>query len=127
MAAKMTLNRLLRIASNIVVKIIPEDSGLYRRLAFLGLALSSNYCIRLRNGNLYTCGTIPCAEHFNTYFGEKLAEKAGDYIEVDKISNLDELLDFLCVPKQFCRYCKRKDVSPGQQWAVSKRQIEEWV
>jgi MoaA/NifB/PqqE/SkfB family radical SAM enzyme len=87
----------------------------------------ANYCIRLRNGKLYTCATIPCVEHFNNYFGKNLEVKESDYIEIDKINNLDELLDFFCTPKQFCRYCKRKDVFPGQKWAVSKRDLEEWV
>jgi len=87
----------------------------------------ANYCIRLKDGKIYPCGTVQSVIHFNKYFNTNMVVSKDDVLELDKVSNLDELLTFLSTPRQFCRYCKRKDITTGLKWGISKKEISEWV
>jgi hypothetical protein len=81
----------------------------------------------MKNGKIYPCNTIQCIEHFNTYFNKNLEVTEKDYIEIDKVKNIDEIYDFLITPKPFCRYCNRKGIVLGILWGVSQKEITEWV
>jgi MoaA/NifB/PqqE/SkfB family radical SAM enzyme len=86
-----------------------------------------NSCIRMKNGRIYPCNTIACIAHFNAFFNTNLAVTADDYIELDKVNAIEEVYRFLIRPKPFCGYCNRKGVVFGIPWAVSKKEITEWV
>lgn len=87
-----------------------------------------NSFIRMKNGKIYPCNTTACIEHFNKYFGKDLKLIAGkDYLELDKVSDINEIFDFLVTPPPFCRYCNRAGVTFGYDWEVSKRDISEWT
>jgi MoaA/NifB/PqqE/SkfB family radical SAM enzyme len=86
-----------------------------------------NSCIRMKNGRIYPCNTIPCIEHFNSFFGKNLEVTEKDYIEIEKVKSIDEVYDFLIAPKPFCKYCNRKGVVFGIKWAISKKELSEWV
>jgi len=87
----------------------------------------ANYCIKLKEGEIHTCSVTACVCHFNKYFNTRMELSPKDYIELDKVNSIDEIYDFLCTPKPFCRYCKRKDVEIGLKWGVSKKDIYEWT
>jgi hypothetical protein len=86
----------------------------------------ANYCIRLRGDKIYTCGTIACADHLNKFFNVHMEVTDNDYLKLESIKTFDEILDFLCAPKPFCKYCNRKGVTTGLKWEVSHRELKEW-
>ena len=86
----------------------------------------SNTCIHLSRGKLYTCPTVAYIKYFNKYFNQTLQVSEHDSIDIYKAKNLDEILEFLCKPISFCRYCnieKTKDI----EWENTKKDISEWV
>jgi len=40
---------------------------------------------------------------------------------------MDEILDYLCKPIPFCRYCDWRRLKTGVKWSVSKKEISEWT
>jgi MoaA/NifB/PqqE/SkfB family radical SAM enzyme len=87
----------------------------------------ANFCIRQKDGKIYPCCTIYSVRHFNEYFDTNMTVSEDDYLELDSVRNLDEILTFLSTPKPFCRYCKKKDVKTGLKWELSKKELSEWV
>jgi MoaA/NifB/PqqE/SkfB family radical SAM enzyme len=86
-----------------------------------------NQCIQLVDGKLYTCARIAYIKYFNQYFSQNLQVTEQDYIDIYKASSLDEILDFLCKPVPFCRYCNIDKTLFDLQWSVSKKNIREWI
>lgn len=87
-----------------------------------------NVCIVMRNGRIYPCNTTACIGHFNKYFDKNLKLIPGkDYLELEKVRDVQEILEFLVTPPPFCRYCNRAGVTFGHSWEVSKKDISEWV
>ena len=88
---------------------------------------SANYCMRLANGKIYPCGQIYSVGHFNKYFNTNMEVSENDVLELDSVRTLDEILTFASTPPPFCRYCKKKDITYGLKWELSKKEISEWV
>jgi hypothetical protein len=86
-----------------------------------------NTCIQIDNGKLYNCSIIPCAKHFNAYFGKNMFVTERDYIDIYKVHTLNEILDFCSNAPPFCRYCKLEAVDYGRTWKPSKKEISEWT
>lgn len=86
-----------------------------------------NLCITMDNGKIYPCNTISNIKHFNKYFNKKLEITSGDFLELRNVGNINEIYEFLCAPKPFCRYCNRKGIKLGIKFGSSKREITEWV
>jgi Molybdenum cofactor biosynthesis enzyme len=91
------------------------------------LCHSANNCTALDDGKIYPCSTVSRIKYFNKYFKADLKICDDDYIDIYKASNLDEILEFLCKPVPFCRYCDVGKWVYGLDWAVSKKNISEWV
>jgi organic radical activating enzyme len=87
----------------------------------------ANGCVQLVNGRLYTCCIIPYIRHFNEYFHQNLVVNTMDYIDIYEAKNLDEILEFLCQPVPFCRYCNIEKKGYGFEWGISKKEITEWI
>lgn len=87
----------------------------------------SNECIQLYNGKLYTCAVVPYIDFFNEKFGKNLKVSSKDYIDIYKAANKDEILEFLCKPIPFCRYCDIKSTKHGLEWGTTAKEIGEWV
>jgi len=87
----------------------------------------ANRWIALMDGKLYTCQVAPNAFHFNKRFGASLELEDGDYLDIYKVKDIDEILDFLAAPKPFCKYCKTDIIVNGIPWQPSKKVIEEWT
>jgi MoaA/NifB/PqqE/SkfB family radical SAM enzyme len=86
----------------------------------------ANFCIQLIDGKLYQCETTAFVKYFNQYFNKNLEISENDYIDIYQVKNLDEILEFLCKPAPFCRYCKTKKVD-FVAWEHSKKEMGEWV
>lgn len=87
-----------------------------------------NFCIRMKNGKIYPCNTTACIEHFNKYFSKNLKLIPGkDFLELEKVKNIQEVFEFLITPPPFFRYCNRAGVTFGHEWETSKKCMSEWV
>jgi MoaA/NifB/PqqE/SkfB family radical SAM enzyme len=85
-----------------------------------------NNCVTLSDGKLYTCSVIPAIGHFNKYFNKDLRVQEDDYIDIYKAETIKEVLEFLCKPAPFCRYCDMAGMTYGHKWRISKKDIKEW-
>ena len=89
-----------------------------------------NVCLFLEDGKLATCGLPLYAKHFNKYFNHsevKFDEPTQeDYVDIFKVSSLDEILTKVARPIPYCRYCKPDNVKFGK-WGPSERKMEEWI
>ena len=61
------------------------------------------------------------------HFNNDLHIEESDYIGIYKVENMEEVLNFLCKPMPFCRYCYMSGVTFRNKWNISKRDIEEWT
>jgi MoaA/NifB/PqqE/SkfB family radical SAM enzyme len=91
------------------------------------LCLAANNCTVLDNGKIYPCSTVSRIKYFNKYFNADFKVCNEDYIDIYKVNSLDEILEFLCKPVPFCRYCDMDKWVYNIDWAVSKKNISEWV
>jgi len=86
----------------------------------------SNECIHLCEGKLYTCPVIAYVKYLNNYFDENFKVTENDYIDIYKAKSIDEILDFLCKPIPFCKYCDIEKVCYAE-WGISKKERKEWI
>ncbi len=80
-----------------------------------------------KNGKIYPCTVAPNIRHFNKYFGTNVLEHERDSIDIHKVNDISEVLEFLSKPIPFCRYCNVRGRTFGHEWGRSKKQIEEWT
>ena len=88
---------------------------------------SANRCVSLDNGRIYTCSLIPYIKYFNAHFAQNLPVTENDYMDIYKAKNMDEILNFLCRPMPFCRFCNQKGLILDIGYGVSKKEISEWT
>ena len=88
---------------------------------------SFSECVMLHEGKLFPCRTIPRIEIFNNFFGKNIDVSENDFIDIYKVNNIDEVLDFLFKPVPFCRYCRLNKIVNKLKWEISKKEISEWV
>lgn len=87
----------------------------------------ANRCVSLDNGRIYTCSLIPYVKYFNAHFGENLPVTKSDYMDIYKAKNMDEILNFLCRPMPFCRFCNQREIIWDIGYGISKKEISEWT
>lgn len=88
--------------------------------------LQANMCIRLDHGKISTCNAPFVIRHFNKFFNKNIEVTELDYLDIYKVKDYNEILDFVSKPIPFCRYCIRSPYEFGA-WKRSKKKIEEWV
>ena len=86
-----------------------------------------NVCLTIKNGIIYPCNTIAGIEHFNRYFDKNLLLTSKDTLDINKVNNVEEIIQFLCTPKPFCKFCNRAGLELGLGFSTSKKEISEWV
>ena len=79
----------------------------------------------LRDGKLYTCTVAPNAFKFNAYFNKNLPVPEG--IDIYRAKNMEEVLNFISKPINFCKYCDIKNRTFNHEWKQSKKDIKEWT
>ncbi len=89
----------------------------------------ANDCILLDHGKMYTCLVPAEVKHFNKFFCQNLKVEEQDYVNIYEVETGQALLDRLCRPIPFCRYCNRSDISVFGRipWQVTKKDINEWT
>jgi MoaA/NifB/PqqE/SkfB family radical SAM enzyme len=86
-----------------------------------------NRCITMEKGIIYPCNTIAGIKHFNKYFKKELELTPDDILELRMVKSINEVYEFLCAPKPFCKYCNRKNLALGIKYGSSKKEITEWT
>ncbi len=87
----------------------------------------ANQCHLVKDGRIYTCSYIKCAEHFNKYFHQNLEITEDDYVDLYSVKDGKEMLEKLAKPASFCRYCNIKGQVHGLPFEISKKEMSEWV
>jgi MoaA/NifB/PqqE/SkfB family radical SAM enzyme len=87
----------------------------------------ANRCVTLDNGRIYTCSLIPYIKYFNAHFAQNLPVTEDDYRDIYKVKNIDEIMNFLCRPMPFCRFCNQRGIIQDIGYGVSKKEISEWI
>ena len=87
----------------------------------------ANKCLRLDNGKLYTCAIHANIRHFNKFFNKNIPVSVNDYINIHKVRNYQEVLQFLAKPITFCKYFDVKNRKYGITWKTSTKGIEEYI
>ncbi len=85
----------------------------------------ANHLTLLRDGKLYPCSFAPNAFKFNDYFNKTLPMPEG--INIYKAKDMNEVLNFISKPINFCKYCYVKRRSFHHTWNRSKKDIKEWT
>jgi len=91
------------------------------------ICYGANFCINLEDGKLATCPIPFVIKHFNKFFNQNIPVKENDCIDIFKVKTIDEIFEFLRTPALICAYCNLKGIVYGVDWAVSKKEITEWV
>lgn len=86
----------------------------------------SNYGNFLMEGKFYGC-PFSCQSYriFNKKFNKNLRMTEQDFIDIYKVHDMREILEFAARPKYYCRYCT--GLSPLFDWSRSNGVISEWV
>lgn len=87
----------------------------------------ANRCISLDHGRIYTCSLIPYVKYFNKKFGTNLEATSADYLNLHDIESFEEILEFVCKPVPFCRYCDIKNTVRNITFGISRCEREEWT
>lgn len=67
-------------------------------------------CLHMKDNIIYICPILAHIEHFNKYFNESLTLTSQDFIDINNLSSLKELINFLNERKDnaFCKNCNLK-------------------
>lgn len=87
----------------------------------------ANACVFVSHGKVFNCATMANINHFNACFKTGFTLCKDDYIDIYEIDNVNNLLEKLCSPKPFCRFCNIERRKYGVKWARSKGEINEWT
>jgi len=87
----------------------------------------SSWCETLRDGKMYGCYRAYCIKFFNEYYKQDFKTAEKDYKDIYKVKDVDELLDFMCKPIPFCRYCDIDNTEFRIPWKISRKEISEWM
>ncbi|MBN1320433.1 MAG: radical SAM protein [Thermoleophilia bacterium] len=96
------------------------------RMSFMN-CWHANDRVLLMQGKIYSCTVAPNVRIFNERFGTQLHLAEGDYLDIYQVENGQQILEFLCRPKPFCRYCNVGARSPIRPWERSKGEMSEWL
>lgn len=82
-------------------------------------------CLSVVGNRLYPCSISGCVDHLNRAKGTDFRHEKGDWLDVDSITSLDQVIALRDNPVPFCSYC----IYPVEVVAhtISKRQTSEWV
>lgn len=84
-------------------------------------------CYQYYNGKLYMCPCCAYIDKVNKYFNKNFIVNEKDYLEISKIENVEQILDFLSNPIPFCKYCDVDKRTFKSQWSISSKKEEEWL
>lgn len=82
-------------------------------------------CLSIIGTRLYPCSISGCVDHLNRACGTDFRHKQGDFLEIDSITSVKQIIGLRNRPVPFCGYC----VLPPDTVAYgpSRRRAEEWI
>ena len=80
----------------------------------------------LRKGKVYLCPISAYVDFYNNYFQKDLKITADDYLDIYKINDYKELVDFVSSKAPFCANCSVKKRF-SREFAISKKELSEWT
>ena len=87
-------------------------------------------CNNYREGKMYPCQYLGNIHILKEKYSVNLPVTKEDYIDIYKVSKIEEIIDFFKKPKPFCRYCaiaEGKTVN-AMPWECSKEHsLSEWT
>jgi len=84
-------------------------------------------CAMMSRNKLWPCTVAGNIHIFNRKFNQRMPITECDYLDIRKIKNADEVMNFLSQSIPFCRYCNVKGRTWGNVWHTSEGKIEEWT
>ena len=81
-------------------------------------------CVTIDHGKIFPCPQSACVGHLNRHCGTDFKWEKGDYIDVNELKDVREILRLRNRPTPFCRYCAHVTVTP---YGPSRRDRSEWV
>ena len=104
-----------------------DESGSSRPIENFIKCPRANACIFVKNGKVFNCATMANIQHFNICFGKNMQIREDDYADIYKCQSIDEILNILCNPKPFCRYCNIDGRKYGVSWGKTNELVNEWM
>ena len=87
----------------------------------------STKCYQYYDGKLFLCPCCAYINKINKYFNKNFEVSDKDYLEISKIKNAQEILDYLSNPIPFCRYCDVDKRTFKSQWSTTSKKESEWL
>lgn len=110
---------------------IPVDvTGSQNAAASFNRCRGLSNCAIVRDGKIYPCAHIAYAHILIDEFGEErdldaLVPREGDFVDIYKTDNGDEIIDALMSPSPWCANCAFDDFST-YEWGRTDRDPREW-
>ena len=84
-------------------------------------------CVVLEHGRLASCVVPLKAKFFQNYFHSEIFDTSeNNSIDIYRVNNIEEIVEFLNKPIPCCKYClpnKEEQI----EWGVSQRERSEWI
>lgn len=87
----------------------------------------ANHCTHFKEGKIYPCNIAPNIHYFNSTFNQNLLLSPLDSIDIYKVKDYSEILQFLSKPIPFCRFCNLAKWQSIGEWKTSKKEIGEYL
>ena len=81
-------------------------------------------CLSLKDSRLYSCRVTSNVHVLNEYFGTKFEITESDFLDIFKIKDKSEILEFIKNTHEFCKYC---NFNSKIKFSKSKKLSEEWI
>lgn len=67
--------------------------------------LKENNCLSLKDSRLYSCRVTSNIHILNEYFEKNFEINESDFLDIFKIKDKKEILEFIKNKHEFCKYC----------------------
>jgi hypothetical protein len=85
-----------------------------------------NNCTLLKDGKIYQCSTCANSSYLNNMFKKDFVISTNDFLNLDDVTEKQQIDKFLTKPIDFCRYCNLKKIE-NVGWKVSEKNEFEWL
>lgn len=94
-----------------------ETDEVFKRKCFLN-------CLSLKDSRLYSCRVTSNIRILNEYFEKNFEINESDFLDIFKIKDKKEILEFIKNKHEFCKYC---NFNSKIKFSKSKKLPEEWI
>ena len=105
----------------------PLNNGTGKAKANFMKCHKANTCVTLHEGKIFTCTLIPRIYIFNKFFNKDFVVLESDFIDIYKVTSINNILKKLNKSVPFCNYCDVDNKISGISWERTKKDITEWT